>query len=226
MLYLILTNPIGSPCEGEACGIRLVLKHFRHHIRESNNITTHYTDSQPCVLAWKRSQRGAFSTSARISTFLTGLSAMPIELRHKPGKLMHTSDYASRNPYMCSTTRCQICSFVQEWENMGDKASEIRSITIDDIQSGRSLMPMTQRSTWKSIQARDPVHMKLKQLIVTQQLPEARKTKGEHTKVKLLHNHYTQGKLYIDQDDLIMLKTTNGNFNGSNNRRNFNGSNN
>ena len=93
------------PCEGEACGICLVLKHFKHHIRESNNQTIHFTDSQPCVLAWKRSQRGAFSTSARISTFLTGLNAMPIELRHKPGKLMHTSDYASRNPHTCSAPK-------------------------------------------------------------------------------------------------------------------------
>ena len=203
------------PCEGEAAGIRLVLEHFKNHIRESNNPTVHFTDSQPCVLAWKRSQRGAFSTSARISTFLTGLSAMPIELRHKSGKLMHTSDFASRHPSSCSSQRCQICSFVREWENLGDRATEIRSITIDDIQSGRSLMPMTQKMTWKGIQARDPVHMKLKQLIETQQLPESRKTKGDHTKVKLLHNQYTQGKLYVDQDDVIMLKSPDGKFNGS-----------
>ena len=37
------------PCEGKACGIRLVLEHFKNHIRESNNITTHFTDSQPSV---------------------------------------------------------------------------------------------------------------------------------------------------------------------------------
>ena len=76
------------PCEGEACGIRLVLEHFKHHIRENNNVTVHFTDSQPCVLAWRRSLRGAFSSSARISTFLTGLSVLPVELRHKPGKLI------------------------------------------------------------------------------------------------------------------------------------------
>ena len=58
------------PCEGEAIGIRLVLEHFQHYIRESDHVTTHHTDSQPCVLAWKRSQRGAFSSSSRISSFL------------------------------------------------------------------------------------------------------------------------------------------------------------
>ena len=61
------------PCEGEAAAIRLVLEHFSHYIRESNQPTIHYTDSQPCVLAWKRSKRGAFSSSSRISSFLTGL---------------------------------------------------------------------------------------------------------------------------------------------------------
>ena len=57
--------------------------------------------------------------------------------------------------------------------------------------------------------------MKLKLLIETQQHPESRKTKGDHTKVKLLKNQYTQGKLYVDQDDVIMLKSPDGKLNGS-----------
>ena len=69
------------PCEGEAAAIRLVLEHFRNQIRESSHTTKHFTDSQPCVLAWKRSRRGAFSSSSRIAAFLTGLSAIPVELR-------------------------------------------------------------------------------------------------------------------------------------------------
>ena len=98
------------PCEGEACGIRLVLEHFQNYIRESDKTTIHYTDSQACVLAWKRSQRGAFSSSSRIASFLTGLSSLPVELKHKPGKAMCTSDYASRHPPMCQAPKCQICS--------------------------------------------------------------------------------------------------------------------
>ena len=98
------------PCEGEAAGIRLVIDHFRHHIRESKNVTVHYTDSMACVLAWKRSLKGAFSASARIATFLTGLSSLPIELHHKPGELMYTTDYASRHPPRCESKQCQICN--------------------------------------------------------------------------------------------------------------------
>ena len=94
------------PCEGEAAGIRLVLEHFQNQIRESEHTTIHYTDSQPCVLAWKRSRRGAFSSSSRIAAFLTGLSVLPVELRHKAGKDMFTSDYASRHPRACDQYKC------------------------------------------------------------------------------------------------------------------------
>ena len=80
------------PCEGEAARIRLVIDHFRQHIRESKNMTIHYTDSMPFVLAWKRSLKRALSESACIASFLTGLISLPIELEHKPGKLMYTKD--------------------------------------------------------------------------------------------------------------------------------------
>ena len=135
------------PCEGEAAGIRLVLDHFRHQIRESDHTTTHYTDSQPCVLAWKRSRRGAFSTSARISAFLTGLSTLPVELQHKAGKDMHTSDYASRHPSKCTASKCQICSFAHELQDIGDNSLNIRSLTIQDIKEGTFIMPFTQTKT-------------------------------------------------------------------------------
>ena len=194
------------PCEGEACGIRLVLEHFKNQIKESEHTTTHFTDSQPCVLAWKRSKRGAFSSSSRIAAFLTGLSVLPVQLQHKAGKDMFTSDYASRHPKPCEQTRCQICRFANDWQLIGDNALNIRSIKLDDIQSGKSIMPFIQEKVWKIIQSKDPTHCRLKHLIDTRQLPETKKTKGEHTKLKLLHNLYTQGKLYIDHG-LIRVKS-------------------
>ena len=122
-----------------------VLNHFKNHIRESDNVTIHFTDSQPCVLAWRRSRQGAFSSSSRIAAFLTGLSELPIELRHKAGKTMYTSDYASRHPSRCTSDRCQICNFAKEWQDIGDNSADIHSISIDDIKSGKALMPMTQK---------------------------------------------------------------------------------
>ena len=68
------------PCEGEALATKLVVNHFAGYLRENKNTTIHHTDNMPTVQAWKRSKKGAFSTSARISTFLSGLSALDIEL--------------------------------------------------------------------------------------------------------------------------------------------------
>ena len=128
---------------------------------------------------------------------------------------MFTSDYASRHPPMCQTPKCQICSFVRDCEDIGDNASELRSITIKDIKTGKSVMLMTQRKVWLNIQKKNAIHCKLDSLIKTQQLPETRKKKGDHTKLKLLHNLYTQGKLYTDTDGLIMDKSADGSFNGA-----------
>ena len=86
---------------------------------------------------------------------------------------------------------------------------------MEEIQSGRALMSLTQRSSWKNIKFRDAVHCKLWDLITTQQLPEARKTNGLNTKLKLLLNKYTDGKLFIDSDEMFMLCTSEGKFNGS-----------
>ena len=98
---------------------------------------------------------------------------------------------------------------------MGDKASEIRTLSIEDVKAGRALMPLVQRNTWKNMQKRDPIHKKIVELITTQQLPESKKTKGIHTKIKLLHNLYTQGKLYIDNTGLILVRTPQGKIDGS-----------
>ena len=127
---------------------------------------------------------------------------------------MCTSDFASRNPTRCKDSRCQICSFAHELQDMGDNTLEIRNLTIQDIKSGTSIMPFTQKKTWKNIQSKDPIHCKLLNLIKTRQLPEVKKTKGDNTKIKLLHNLYTQGKLIVE-NGLVMVNAPMGNFNGN-----------
>ena len=66
-------------------------------------------------------------------------------------------------------------SVVNPWERIGDNASELRHIPVEDVKAGISLMPMTQ----------------------------------------LLHNLYTQSRLFIDADRLVLIKTDNGKFNGA-----------
>merc|ERR1712218_126913 len=124
----------------------MTLRHFTPWIVESENFTEHHTDNQACVQAWARLKKGAHSNSARISSFLSELSMLPVNITYKPGKDMHTSDFASRNPVKCQTPEsCQICKFAREIETIGDKSALIRTVTVEDIKAGRSVLPLTQR---------------------------------------------------------------------------------
>ena len=147
------------PCEGEAAGIKLTLNNFRSWILDNNGVTTHHTDNQPSVQAWKRLKRGAYSSSSRIASFLSELSQMSVELEYTPGREMKTSDFASRNPPVCSSpTTCQVCRFAREIQAVGDHSSKIRKITIDDVTAGRSILPLSQKAAWTDVQHRDSVH--------------------------------------------------------------------
>ena len=203
------------PCEGEAASIRLVLENFSPWIRESLHTTTHHTDNISCVNAWKRLKRGAFSTSGRISAFLTGLSTMSVTLIHTPGSEMFTSDYASRNPRECEDpVTCQICRFAEDLQKIGDEMDSVKRVTVEEVMSGVKLLPLTQKLTWRDIQKKDAVHEKLRHLINIGQSPNVHKTGGDFTKLKLLYKLYSNGDLYVDKDDMIMVKSKDGVYDG------------
>ena len=203
------------PCEAEAAGIRLVLQHFSPYIRESKHNTIHFTDNLPAVQAWRRCLQGQFSSSSRISTFLTNLSALSVELVYKPGKQLHSADYASRHPQPCLTSsKCQICSFAQKLQIVGDGATQVRSIEVRDILSGKVVMPLIQVKTWIGIQLNNSVLTRLRRLVDTGQHPEKKKTKGENTVLKRLYNMYQAGDLVIRRDGLIVAKARDGHFGG------------
>ena len=148
--------------------IRASLDFWSQYILESKHPTIHYTDSRACFLAWERARRGAFSTSARINTFLAGLSALPVTLRHRAGKLMNTSDFASRHPAECTERKCDVCQFSRRWENASDDAewirrifgendqAKIREITVEDVLMKRKSLPYINRKVWLNVQAKDP----------------------------------------------------------------------
>ena len=190
------------PCEGEALAVKLVLEHFADQIRESNNVTIHHTDNQPVVQAWKRSKLGAFSTSARISTFLTGISAKNVEIVHTPGRDMNTSDYNSRNPQDCEEERCKICSFAS---GLVEEGNLVAKITVQDIENGNIKMPFTQRKGWLEVQKNDKTHRDLVHLMKNTQLPERKKTNGCYTTLKRLHNLYKRGYIKQSSDGLITM---------------------
>lgn len=135
------------PCEFEALAISAAIEHFGPYIRESKNKVQILTDSKPCVQAFQKLCKGEFSASARVSTFLTQLSAYNVSVHHIKGENNASSDYSSRNPNECLNRSCQICKFVEE-----TAASEVRTMNVDEVMSGKLRMPFTNTSAWKSAQ--------------------------------------------------------------------------
>ena len=197
------------PCEGEALGVKLICKHFSNYIRESMNITTVYTDNLPTVHAWRRMKTGAFSASARVASFLTGLSTLTVEVVHKPGKEMTTSDYNSRHPNSCTFDRCKICQFSYQMETIGDSiVYTVKSINATDVEAGNIKMPHSQRAAWLKVQSNDDAHRMFLSNVKLSKLPEKKKTKGVFTTIKRLHNLYRTGQVKIDFDGFVTVKHT------------------
>lgn len=150
------------PCEIEALSITVSIHHFAPHIRESEKVTQVLTDSRPCVQAWERMKRGQFSTSTRVATFMSTLAEFHVEVQHISGVQNLPSDFQSRNPPECKSPSCQICAFIEETQD-----TVVRTITVDEILSGRAKVPYNSRNVWKKLQMECPdlvrVHAHLKQ---------------------------------------------------------------
>ena len=153
-----------------------------------------------------RVKTGAFSSNIRVATFLSELSALSVELLHKPGKEMFSSDYISRHPVRCTHDKCQVCSYASDLQKIGDNANQIRSVSVDDVLKGFISMPFIQRNICLDIQNNDELHTKLKYFISIGLPPEKKKTKGDMMKLKLMHNIYKKGDLKICYDGLVMVK--------------------
>ncbi len=150
------------PCEIEALSIASAIKHFAPYIIQSKFQTCALTDSKPCVQSFEKLCRGQFSSSPRVTTFLSTVSRYQISLRHLAGSANLPSDFASRNAPPCDDPRCQICSFISKAED-----SVVRPISVHDVLSGSVTLPFTTRSAWLQTQQECPdlrrVHSHLKQ---------------------------------------------------------------
>ena len=102
------------PCELEALSISCSVQHFAPYIQESRHVTQILTDSKPCVQAWTKMQRGEFSTSARVATFLSNLSQHRVDLHFISGQMNLPSDFHSRNPPECNTRHAKFVSLYRK----------------------------------------------------------------------------------------------------------------
>ena len=150
------------PCEVEALSISAAVKHFSPYIIQSQHRTCVLTDSKPCVQAIDKLSRGEFSSSPRVTSFLTTVSRYQVSLQHLAGTANLPSDFASRNAPECQEPMCQICTFIHEAED-----SVVRDVSVQDIIDNTKSLPFTTRSAWRDLQNQCPdlrrVHAHLKQ---------------------------------------------------------------
>ena len=183
-----------TPCEKECLAIKLLVQHYQPFIRESANTSTIYTDNIVAVHAYAAVQQGKISTSSRVASFISTLCENRLEIVHIPGELTKVADFNSRNPVHCTQPKCQTCNFVAY--ELDSQDNIIRHISTDKI-------PLSERPTWIDLQKQDPTISQLHRLIKQGQTPE-KKIKNKN--LKLLHNMYRRGSLYIAPDNLIQVK--------------------
>ena len=71
-------------------------------------------------------------------------------------------------------------------------------------------MPFLQKAAWAKVQSQDAAHKMLFNFIENSGIPERRKTTGDYTKVKRLHNLCRNGQLKIDKDGLATVTHIDG----------------
>jgi hypothetical protein len=181
------------PCELEALAIASALNHFSPYIIQSENKPQAVTDSKPCVEAVDKLKRGQFSASARLSTFLSTISRFQAKIQHIAGAKNIPSDYLSRHPLICTSTKCSVCTFVSESMN-----SVVRNITVEDITEGRVTMPFTNRNTWSAVQDECKDLRKVK-LFRKQGTAPSKKSKN----LRQVRRYLSSGVLLAHDDTLI-----------------------
>ena len=135
---------------------------LRPCIIQSKSNSCLLTDSKPCVQAFEKLCRGQFSSSPRMTSFLSSVSRNQVSLLHLAGSANLSYNFASRNAPPCNDSRCQICSFVSETEELA-----VRPISVHDVLSRETFLPFKSRSAWLRAQLECPdlrrVHSHLKQ---------------------------------------------------------------
>ena len=138
-----------SPCEIEALAAG-VEKEF-DLLRESKLPIMVCPDNKPVHDAVSLINKGKFSTSARMTSFLANINRLPIISQHISGKakLNPFADLQSRAPSTCSADVCTIHKFVEEAiDGVIDPGAKMSKFTDPS--------PYSNRIAWKKAQQNNP----------------------------------------------------------------------
>ena len=189
------------PCEIEACALGTSIESFYDFIKQSNLPVIICPDSKAVVDAAKKLEKGSFSLSPRIQTFLNNLSKIKYDIQHISGKSGHNkaSDYQSRNPASCSSEICQICDFVA---NTSQTIIDVKLNTLTPSDDSTPNMPFLNRKAWKEIQDKDYACKQAIIALTTGQQPSKKAGKTHNTIRKYV------SKSAIATDGLLIVKAS------------------
>ena len=152
-----------SPCEIESVAFGTAIEAFYEIIKEAKKPVIICPDSKPVCDATKLLQKGKFSLSPRIQTFLNNIGKINCEVQHVSGKSgqNHVADFQSRNTPTCNAEICQLCNYVSD-----------QSDTIIDtkISAAKVDIPYANRDAWRNVQTADKAINLAKTAISTGQL--------------------------------------------------------
>ena len=134
-------------------------------IRESRHPLIICTDSKPVHEAVKLINAGKFSTSARMSSFLTNINRTRIDTRHISGKakLNPLSDLQSRSTADCNSDFCSVHKFIND---------AIDSVVDDGAKNCKLTdFGFTNREAWKNCQNANQACKIAKQLLTSGKPP-------------------------------------------------------
>ena len=185
------------PCEHESLAISSALNHWAPYIIESEHRPHILTDSKPCVQAAEKLSRGEFSTSARLSTFLSSVSRYNATLNHISGHSNLVSDFSSRHPLNCTSDSCQVCSFLKK-----SSESVVCNLSTEDVLKGNIPLPFTNRLAWRDIQLENPD--------IRQTITHKNQGTQPHRKAKnmKLVRRYMASKAMVSHDGLLVIRST------------------
>lgn len=171
-----------SPCEIESVAFGTAIEAFYDIIKESTKPVIICPDSKPVCDATKLLQKGKFSLSPRIQTFLNNVGKIACEVQHISGKSGQNfaADFQSRNTQECNAEVCQICNYIncQSDTIIDVKAASLNPVqdVHDDHEINVAPMPMlnelpySNRIGWKNVQLQDKAIVIAKNAIVTGQI--------------------------------------------------------
>ena len=184
-----------SPCEIESVAFGTAIEAFYDVIKESNKPVIICPDSKPVCDASKLLQKGKFSLSPRIQTFLNNMGKISCEIQHISGKSGQNmiADFQSRNTPTCTSEICQLCKYIDEQsETIID--TKINAITPE--------IPYGQRETWAKVQKLDKAINLARSALTTGQLISKKSGKVNADARKILKN------ATIADDGLLVVHRT------------------